>query len=554
LKTSWYLVAKSGPSSVSAFELVGPSITIGRGADNDILIDDKMVSRHHARLELQANTYLLTDLGSANGTWVNDRRISAPVPLQVGDSVRFGKVSVFVFSPQPFLSGDETFVAQDMVPERTPTPPAPQPPPVSAAPVRPQPATKDGPVCAACGHANRPGVRFCENCGQPLSVPPARSRAPGLPVWVLVGGGVLVILACVLAAALIAFLVLPSRVKPTPSVGVKPTLPLITAIPLGPTPTSVVPTDTPVLPTDTPVPPTSPPVLPTETPVPPTDTPMLPTDTPLPPTSTPTVSPPTPTRKPAGIGQIAFVSNRDGNDEIYVMNPDGSNQRRLTNTPGEDWHPSWSPDGSRILFQCMSGGTFNVCVVNANGSGYTQITNWTKDEGLAQRPVWSPDGSKIVVTRELAGGQKLIVMNADGSSQTEIVNLGRDPSWSPDGTQIAFIRWDSGGLQVWTTSPDGSNVRVLTQGDQDHMYPTWSPDGRQIAFEYDHTRVAVVDAEGGPPRIIANKGSYSLSWSPDGKRLVIAPSQEGLWLVNADGSGLTQIAQEGKQPSWQAVP
>ncbi|MDH4136641.1 MAG: FHA domain-containing protein, partial [Anaerolineae bacterium] len=75
---SWYLVARSGPSSVSAFELVGPSITIGRGADNDIVIDDKMVSRHHARLEMQANTCLLTDLSSANGTWVNDRRISAP--------------------------------------------------------------------------------------------------------------------------------------------------------------------------------------------------------------------------------------------------------------------------------------------------------------------------------------------------------------------------------------------------------------------------------------------------------------------------------------------
>jgi Tol biopolymer transport system component len=63
-----------------------------------------------------------------------------------------------------------------------------------------------------------------------------------------------------------------------------------------------------------------------------------------------------------------------------------------------------------------------------------------------------------------------------------------------------------------------------------------------------------MDAGDGPPRGIANKNSYNLSWAPDGKRLVIAPSQEGLWLVNADGSGLTQIAQGGKQPSWQALP
>jgi len=721
---SWYLVASSGPSSGAAFQLVGPRITIGRTADNDIVIEDNMVSRHHARLEMRGDTYVLTDLGSANGTWVNGRRISEPVSLQANDSVRLGKVSVFVFSAQPFLGGDKTFVAQEMAPERTPRPPT--------APVRPQPAAGGGPVCVVCGHANRPGVRFCGHCGQPLRVSPASPRPARLPVWFLAIGGVLVTLIVVLAAALIVLLVLPSRVKPTPSVGVKPTLPPMTAIPLGPTST---PTETPTLmptatSTSTPIPPTptpgpwvqvmaaaevSPPVFGPDSgslshekdgsveaagadvdlrdfaaeavfynPYPAakgdwdvgflfrdagkndefrldvesdgdwslndrrgdednfvdtgwisdldvsaggsnrltllaeghqgfffvndifiaeldlssrtnsgdisaaieiasdhevegeitayegftvwslatqvqqaagvsaTDTPTVPP--PPPPTPTPTVPPPTPTRRSAGIGLIAFVSNRDGNDEIYVMNPDGSNQRRLTNTPGEDWHPAWSPDGTRILFQCMLGGTFNVCVVNADGSGYTQITNWTKDEGLAQRPVWSPDGSQIVVTRELAGGQKLIVMNADGSNQREIVSLGRDPSWSPDGTRIAFIRWEGGGLQIWTTSPDGANVGVLTQGDHDHMYPTWSPDGRQIAFEYDHAHVAVMDAGGGPPRVIANKGSWSLSWSPDGKKIVIAPPQEGLWLVNADGSGLTQIAQEGKQPSWQAVP
>jgi hypothetical protein len=729
--TSWYLVGSSGPSSGASFELLGPSITVGRVPDNDIVVDDNMVSRHHARLEMRGDTYILTDLGSANGTWVNGRRISEPVTLQANDSIRFGKQSGFIFSARPFLGGDETFVAEDMAPERAPTP--------SAAPVPPRRAAGGSPVCATCGKPNRPGVRFCGHCGQPMRVTPAPRRTSGLPGWVLAVGCGLAIVVVVLVAALVVFLVLPSRVKPTPSVGVKPTLPQVTAIPLGPTSTPM-PTET-SIPTFTAIP-TVPPTL---TPIPPTPTPgawvqliatakagppvfgpeggtlvheekgfvisksaegvdtrdfvveavfynpypttrgdwdigflfrdigtadelrlavdssgdwelrdrrgddsnlvergqlsnldtrdsgsnwlvlaadddrgfffvngtfvaeldlssrtesgkvlvatgietgraiegevttydgftvwpltpqakqvtvVVATDTPIapvppPPTSTPTVPPPTPTRKPVGVGQIAFVSNRDGNDEIYVMNPDGSNQRRLTNTPGEDWHPAWSPDGTRILFQCMSGGTFNVCMINADGSGYTQITNWTKDDGLAQRPVWSPDGSKIVVTRELAGGQKLIVMNADGSNQREIVSLGRDPSWSPDGTKIAFIRWESGGLQIWTVSPDGSNEKMLTQGDHEHMYPTWSPDGSQIAFEYDHAHVAVMGAGGGPPRIVADKGSYNLSWSPDGKRIVIAPSQEGLWLVNADGSGLTQITQEGKQPSWQAVP
>ena len=180
MTTSWYLVGSSGPSSGSSFELLGPSITVGRVADNDIVVDDNMVSRHHARLEMRGDTYILTDLGSANGTWVNGRRTSEPVTLQAKDSIRFGKQSGFIFSARPFLGGDETFVAEDMTPERAPTPPA--------APVPPRPAAGGGPVCAACGKPNRPGVRFCGHCGQPMRVTPAPRRTSGLPGWVLAVG------------------------------------------------------------------------------------------------------------------------------------------------------------------------------------------------------------------------------------------------------------------------------------------------------------------------------------------------------------------------------
>jgi hypothetical protein len=257
-----------------------------------------------------------------------------------------------------------------------------------------------------------------------------------------------------------------------------------------------------------------------------------------------------------GPGRIVFVSYRDNNlGELYLMDGDGKNQRRLTNTPNiQEWHPSWSPDGSRIVFQCYrSGGPgFNVCLINADGSGYTQITNWEQERAGAQRPVWSPDGSQIAVSREMGTDAPtwIWVMNADGSNQRQLVE-GRDPSWSPDGTRIAFERQVNGGSpQLFTVDLDGSNLRQLTELPDFIMYPTWSPDVRQIAFEVGMSYIAVIGADGGEPRTVVNKRSWNMSWSPDGTQLAIAPVQDGIWVVNLDGSGLHQIAQEGTQPSW----
>ena len=135
---------------------------------------------------------------------------------------------------------------------------------------------------------------------------------------------------------------------------------------------------------------------------------------------------------PPVTGRIAFTSDRDGNREIYVMNPDGTGQTRLTSNPAEDAFPAWSPDGSKIAFASDRDGNEEVYVMNADGSEPRRLTYNPTFDGW---PAWSPDGSKIAFT-SYRDSPEIYVMGADGSNQTRLTrNSAWDeyPVWSPRG-------------------------------------------------------------------------------------------------------------------------
>ena len=111
--------------------------------------------------------------------------------------------------------------------------------------------------------------------------------------------------------------------------------------------------------------------------------------------------------------QIAFVSERDGLRQIYVMDADGGNQRNLTNNPFHNWDPSWSPNGKRIAFTSSKARNLEIHVMDADGSNPRRLTNNPFDDW---NPSWSPDGKRIAFTSSRDGNQEIHVMDADGSN------------------------------------------------------------------------------------------------------------------------------------------
>lgn len=284
---------------------------------------------------------------------------------------------------------------------------------------------------------------------------------------------------------------------------------------------------------------------------------------------------------PGKNGLIAFTTNRDGDQEIYIMAPDGANPTNLTKHPANDSEASWSPDGSKLAFQSDRDGNSEIYVMQADGSSQTRLTNNAASD---TSPSWSADGNSIAFVRTLAeGNSEIFSMRSDGSQQTNLTNdpaPDSDPSWSPSGSKILFssFRAQTGNRNIYTMNTDGTNQALYVDGDGTKVRGSWAPDGIKVVFrgQFERDELYIVGI-GLYQQLTSNFNTEDVApsgaWSPDGRAIAyqttlncnveICPnpgdgSAEVYVLNPSDPSNsarnLTNNPSADTQPVWQPIP
>ena len=236
-------------------------------------------------------------------------------------------------------------------------------------------------------------------------------------------------------------------------------------------------------------------------------------------------------------GSVAFFSARDGNNEIYVMDPDGSRPLRITNNPASDVDPDISTNGRDIVFTSNRGGNNDIYIVDSHDGTVENLTNNPANDGWAR---WAPDGQHIVFHSNRDGNFELYMMNRDGSDPvrlTDYPGVDQYPEWSPNGQEIAFRR----DVDIYVLDVASGQTRRLTDAPPLNQMPSWSPNGKQLAFMSTRTgyiSVFLMNADGSNQRNLTPKNPGDLdgdwisrapSWSTSGRRdlLHVVPPEHG---------------------------
>ena len=239
---------------------------------------------------------------------------------------------------------------------------------------------------------------------------------------------------------------------------------------------------------------------------------------------------------------ISFVSKKDKDSSIILMNTGGATLERLAMDPGVPSEFTWSPNGRSIAYDSWHGGNLDIYVMDVGTNEHRQLTF---DGNKDRFPAWSPNGKWIAFVSERAGSGNIYRMDANGENMRQLTNKKdcRKPAWSPDSQWIAFSSEHS----LWIMDADGRRLRELTLTKR-FSECSWSPDGKQIAFTSSlpngGTEVFSIDVNGKNRRQLTRSVQLAVIWGP-----VWSPS--GKWIayivgrIPAGGGPVTQIMTNG---------
>ncbi len=264
--------------------------------------------------------------------------------------------------------------------------------------------------------------------------------------------------------------------------------------------------------------------------------------------------------KPIFSSKIAFVSNRDKNEELYLMDYDGANQTRLIFNTVNDSFPAWDPSGRRLAYTSWQNNAAGVYILDVFEKSRTRTPVSRKGQNYLS--AWAPDGKKLAFVSSMDGNHEIYVAEIEanptrvGRVRRLTFNSAADmaPCWSPTGREIVFTSDRGGTNQVYIMDAEGGNVRRISFGANHHDAPAWSPNGDKIVYTARVDNIFDLYIYNVLTQTIAkltdmNARNESPSWSPDGRHILFTSTAGGsqqIHVIDADGRNLRKLTSIGQ--------
>jgi Tol biopolymer transport system component len=258
-----------------------------------------------------------------------------------------------------------------------------------------------------------------------------------------------------------------------------------------------------------------------------------------------------PTPLAEAFGRIVFVSNREGQMDLFITSPDGLQVSKLINNAAEDVTPRLSPDGTKVAFVSTANNNTDIYTLDLLSGAVIQITNAPEKDSS---PTWSPDGNQLAFESFRDGNFEIYIANADGSNQTRLTNDpagDSNPIWSPITNEIAFVSNRFGNADILLTNTSGS-VFTLTTSPAPDSAPAWSPDGNTLSYQSfsgELSNICLVGRDGLNGRCVTTTPNVfsSSAWSPDGTWIATSISS-AIQLFNVRDGSTMQLSATGIEP------